>query len=291
MRQIAVISGKGGTGKTIISASLAVLSAPCVTADCDVDAANMHLMLRHSVLETYEFRAGQMAGLDRKKCIECQKCVSVCRFKAVDKNLEIDPFSCEGCGLCAKICAAGAITMKESIAGEWFVSGTDYGPFVHAKLGIAEDNSGKLVSRVREAARKKAEEAGLDTVIIDGPPGTGCAAMAAITGADFVIIVTEPTVSGLHDLKRAAEVVRHFKIKAGVIVNKYDLNSGKSGEIELFCAKEKLSLLGKIAFSECVPAAVNKGVPPLLECGETAAEIRECREALLREAKITVGKN
>ncbi|HDQ25764.1 MAG TPA: (4Fe-4S)-binding protein [bacterium] len=264
MKQIAVISGKGGTGKTMISASFAAIAGKCVIADCDVDAANMHLMLHPEIKETHVFKSGQKGVIDKDKCIECGKCITACRFDAIGRDYIVDVLSCDGCVLCSRICPAGAIEMKESTAGEWFLSDTKYGPFAHARLGIAEDNSGKLVAKVRQAAEVMAGKTSGAVTIIDGPPGTGCPVMASITGVDFAVIVTEPTVSGIHDLKRAADVVAHFRIKTGVIVNKYDINEEKSAEIAEYCKKENVFLLGKVPFSRMVVDAVNAGIPPVL---------------------------
>jgi MinD superfamily P-loop ATPase len=252
----------------MIAASFAALSGKCVIADCDVDAANMHLLLDPLEKEKHEFKAGLKAYIDRKECIECGKCGNACRFNAISAGYVVDEMSCEGCGLCAKICPAGAVSMKQSLAAHWFVSETKYGGFVHARLGIAEDNSGKLVTKVRETALKKAGEGSADIVIVDGPPGTGCPVMAAITGMDFIVIVTEPTVSGVHDLKRVLEVAEHFKVRAGVIVNKYDINEEKTRAIEAFCRENKVLFLGKVPFSRCVVEAVNAGIPPVLKCDD-----------------------
>ncbi|MBN2755359.1 MAG: ATP-binding protein [Candidatus Goldbacteria bacterium] len=268
MKQIVVISGKGGTGKTIFSSSFAVLAKNSVAADCDVDAANMHLLLHPQIEERHEFMAGQKAVLDKEQCIKCGKCVEACRFEAISDGYIIDAAACEGCGLCQRICPVKAIKMKPSTAGEWFVSKTKYGPFIHARLGIAEDNSGKLVSKVREAAKKKAEDINASYIIVDGPPGTGCPVMAAITGVDLAVVVTEPTVSGVHDLKRVAEVLGHFKIKAGIVVNKSDINTEKTSEIKEFALKSGMIFFGELSFSKEVSDAVINCKPPVEYCGE-----------------------
>ncbi|MBN2453690.1 MAG: ATP-binding protein [Candidatus Omnitrophica bacterium] len=259
MKQIVVISGKGGTGKSVLTASFAALAKNKVMADCDVDAADLHLLLHPSVKERHEFKSGKTAKLDKKLCNRCGKCAVICRFDAIHDDLSIDPVSCEGCGLCSLICPVGAITMKENIAGEWFVSDTKYGPFVHAKLGIAEENSGKLVAKVRQVSKEIAEKKGLNFVIIDGPPGIGCPVIASIAGVDRALIVTEPTLSGLHDAKRVAEVCAHFKVPARLVINKYDLNEDISGEIGLYCADNNIELVGKIPFDRSVVEALVRG--------------------------------
>lgn len=272
MKQIVVISGKGGTGKTIFSSSFAALAKNSVAADCDVDAANMHLLLHPQIEERHEFIAGQKAVLDKEQCIKCSKCIEVCRFEAISEDYIIDASACEGCGFCQRICPVKAITMKASMAGDWFVSKTKYGHFIHAKLSIAEDNSGKLVSKVREAAKKKGEEINASYIIVDGPPGTGCPVMAAITGADLAVVVTEPTVSGVHDLKRVVEVLEHFKIKAGIVVNKSDINTEKTSEIKEFALKSGLIFFGELPFSKEVSDAVINCKTPVEYCGENITD-------------------
>ncbi|NWF52770.1 MAG: 4Fe-4S binding protein, partial [Nitrospirae bacterium] len=209
MKQIVVISGKGGTGKTILTASFASLAKNKVMADCDVDAADLHLLLQPEIKERHEFRSGVTATIDKELCQGCGECISVCRFNAISEDFTVDPISCEGCTICSYVCPAGAIKLEENISGEWFVSETKYGPFVHAKLGIAEENSGKLVSVVRQKAKEIAEKENLDYVIIDGPPGIGCPVIASLANVDLAMIVTEPTLSGIHDMERVAQVSKH----------------------------------------------------------------------------------
>ena len=272
MKQLVIISGKGGTGKTIITASFVALAAAqeggSVAADCDVDAADLHLLLRPRAREKHEFRSGKTARLEESACTSCGKCIELCRFSAIrgmGDTVEINPIACEGCGLCSRICPAGAITMEENSSGEWFISDTEYGPLVHARLGIAEENSGKLVTLVRSQARRIAEETGAGLVITDGPPGIGCPVISAITGADSVLIVTEPTLSGLHDLRRVVELAVHFRIRPIVCVNKYDINKEITEEIGDYCAGEGLALAGRIPFDRAVPEALVRGEPVLRE--------------------------
>ena len=268
MKQIVVISGKGGTGKTIVTGSLAALAKNKIMVDCDVDAADLHLLLHPTVKERHEFRSGQSAVIDSKLCKKCGKCALVCRFGAIKIDFTIEPFSCEGCALCSHICPHGAIHMEENLAGEWFVSDTQRGPFVHAKLGIAEENSGKLVAKIRQIAKELAEKQNLNYVIIDGPPGIGCPVIASLSGVDCALIVTEPTLSGLHDAQRVMELAKHFNISVKLVVNKYDLNLAMTQSIEEFCRKQDVPVIGKIVFDKTVVKA--------LVAGKTIVEYVEC---------------
>jgi MinD superfamily P-loop ATPase len=261
MKQIVIISGKGGTGKTVLTASLASLAKDKVMVDCDVDAADLHLLLNPSVKERFEFRSGQTARLDIDKCSECGECIDRCRFDAIGKDFVIDPVSCEGCGLCSRICPCGAIAMEENISGEWFISDTPYGSFVHARLGIAEDNSGKLVSVVRQAAKDIAKREKKSYILIDGPPGIGCPVIAAITDTDLAVVVTEPTLSGIHDMLRIIDTTGHFQIPVRVVINKFDLNPENSEKIAEICASKKIEIMGRIPFSAEVPRSLVKAVP------------------------------
>lgn len=260
MKQIVVISGKGGTGKSIIAGSFASLAKNKVMADCDVDAADLHLLLHPAVKETHEFSGGKTALIDRSRCTQCKKCQEICRFEAID-NYVVDPISCEGCGVCFHICPEKTIKMVDNLSGKWFISETKYGPFVHAKLGIAEENSGKLVTLVRQNARLIAEKEKRDLIIIDGPPGIGCPVIASLSGVDIALIVTEPTLSGIHDLERIVGVAYHFGIKGAVCINKYDLNLIVSQRIEEYCCHNNIELIGKISFNISVTEALVRGLP------------------------------
>jgi MinD superfamily P-loop ATPase len=269
MKQLTVISGKGGTGKTVITASFAALAEKKVMADCDVDAADLHLLLHPQITETHEFKGGRKAILNEELCTNCGKCTEVCRFDAIfekekhnsEKEIQtaIDPISCEGCGVCALICPVEAIQMEENLSGEWYISNTKYGPMVHAKLGIAEENSGKLVTVVRQNARLVAEKNDLDLVIVDGPPGIGCPVIASITGVDLVMAVTEPTLSAISDLERVASLVHHFKIELVVLINKYDINLENTEKITKFCQRENIEIMGKIPFDNIFTKAMVEG--------------------------------
>jgi MinD superfamily P-loop ATPase len=228
--------------------------------DCDVDAADLHLLLHPIIKEKQEFTGGKTANINLKLCIECGKCIEVCRFEAINDDFEVDPIVCEGCVLCSHICPVEAIAMENNISGNWFISDTKYGPLVHAKLNIAEENSGKLVAKVRQIAKEIAEQNKMDYVIIDGPPGIGCPVIASLTGVNTAVIVTEPTLSGIHDMKRVLEVASHFKIDTKVVVNKYDLNESKTESIKSICREENVDLVGLIPFLRQVSESIVKGV-------------------------------
>jgi MinD superfamily P-loop ATPase len=265
VKELAVVSGKGGTGKTSLVASFAALSRNVVLADCDVDAADLALVLAPQVVRREPFAGGKRARIRPGHCTACGKCEELCRFDAisfdgpgngiVEKTFRVDPVTCEGCGVCAWFCAEGAIEFGPVVNGEWFISETRCGPMVHARLGIAEENSGKLVSTVRAGAKRIAEERGLDLVLIDGSPGIGCPVIASVTGATLVLAVTEPTLSGLHDLERVAELTRHFGIPTLVSVNKWDLNPELCERIEARAREEGLGLAGRIRYDRAVTEA------------------------------------
>ena len=248
VKELVVLSGKGGTGKTSIVASLAALAEDKVIADCDVDAADLHLVLRPQIRSEEEFSGGNMAVLNKDVCTLCGECVNLCRFNAISPDIDIDQLSCEGCGVCAYFCPIKAIEMKQKIAGKWFISDTEFGPLVHARLGIAEDNSGKLVTKIKIEAEKIAMMNSSQLVLIDGSPGIGCPVIASITGANLILIVTEPSVSGLHDMRRVAELAFHFKTDTIVCINKYDINNQKSSEIESFCKDNNIDIVAKIPY-------------------------------------------
>jgi len=261
VKQITIISGKGGTGKTVMAAAFAALVKNAVLADCDVDAADLHLLLKPDVKEKHDFTSGVTAQIDKASCTECGMCLNVCRFDAIGDDYAIDPISCEGCAVCSHVCNVGAISMEENRSGEWYVSDTKYGPMVHAKLGVAEENSGKLVTRVRQAASEIAQRDHRDYVLVDGPPGIGCPVIASLSGVNLALIVTEPTLSGIHDLERVVGVAVHFSIPTCVIINKYDINIKNSDAIESLCKKRKIEMLARLPFSEDVVRSVVKGVP------------------------------
>ncbi|NLD37213.1 MAG: 4Fe-4S binding protein [Desulfatiglans sp.] len=248
MKELVIISGKGGTGKTSMVSAIASLAENKVLCDADVDAADMHLIMAPEVKKSESFKAGCEAKIDKAKCIECGLCRELCRYDAISSDFIIDPVDCEGCGVCHYFCPEKAITFEQKTCGEWFISDTRHGPMVHARLGIAEENSGKLVTLVRKESKRIAEERGLDLIITDGAPGVGCPVIASIGGASAVLIVTEPTVSGVHDMKRVAELASFFRIPAMVCVNKYDLNKEKTEEIKVFAEAHDINYVGQIPF-------------------------------------------
>jgi MinD superfamily P-loop ATPase len=272
LKQIAVISGKGGTGKTVLTASFAALAKKACFVDCDVDAADLHLLLNPEVKETHAFKSGKTASIDKEICTNCGECIDVCRFSAITDDFDVDPISCEGCGICSFICPSKAITMVENLSGEWYVSNTRYGPFVHAKLGIAEENSGKLVMKIRQAAQEVGETKRLDYIIIDGPPGIGCPVIASLSGVDLALIVTEPTMAGIHDMERIADVADHFSIPTKVVVNKYDINLDNSKAIEDICRKRNIDVLAHLPFSEKFVQSMVQGIPMPEFCSDGIAE-------------------
>jgi MinD superfamily P-loop ATPase len=255
MKEIVIISGKGGTGKTSISASFACLGGEdVIVADCDVDAADMHLLLEPDFQISEDFYSGEIAIIDQEKCTQCGSCYDACRFNAIffeDNQYLIDPLECEGCGYCARICPSNAITNEIQKSGQWYVSGINTGSkMVHARLGIGADNSGKLVARVKNEARRIAKDRNKDLIIIDGPPGIGCPVISSLSGADFAVLVTEPTVSGLSDLERVYRLVEKFKIRAGCIINKSDLNTAISFKIEEFLKAEVITHIASMPYDE-----------------------------------------
>ena len=259
LKQITVLSGKGGTGKTTITASFAILAHGIVIADCDVDAPDLHMLLHPHTMKTQEFKGSKLAVIDRTKCTECGLCQNSCRFDAINESLQIDPFSCEGCGVCIIVCPEEAISLQERASGYAFISKTKYGTMSHARLNPGEANSGKLVTLVRHNARQIAEEENRDLILIDGPPGIGCPVIASVTGVDAGLIVTEPTMSGIHDLNRALQLLNHFNILPLVCINKYDINRSNTEKIVKFCEVDKLEVAGKIPFDPIVTEAMVAG--------------------------------
>ena len=260
MKEVVVLSGKGGTGKTSIVGSFAALAKSKVLIDCDVDAADLHLLLQPARRERHEFWSGQTAFIAEDRCTQCGLCQELCRFKAI-KDFRVDPISCEGCGFCSRICPTEAITMKENLAGHWFISDSRYGPLVHAQLSVAQENSGKLVATVRQQAKIVAERQGLDYIISDGPPGIGCPVISSLTGANLALLVTEPTLSGIHDLERVLGVCRHFGVPALVCINKYDINEDNARHIESYCRGQGIEIAVKVPFDNAVTEAIVRGLP------------------------------
>jgi MinD superfamily P-loop ATPase len=275
MKEIVVLSGKGGTGKTSIVGSLAALAKSKVLADCDVDAADLHLLLQPAILEKHDFRGGQTAVIDMDKCVQCGLCQEVCRFHAIT-DFQVSPISCEGCGFCARVCPSGAITMQENIAGQCFTSDTRYGTLVHARLGIAQENSGKLVALVRQKAKALAEKQDAAYIVSDGPPGIGCPVISSLSGASLALLVTEPTLAAIHDLERILEVCRHFDVPTLVCINKYDINEENTRRIENYCLTSKTDVISRITYDNVFTDAMVHGQPVVeFSDGQASQQIKQ----------------
>lgn len=259
MKELVIISGKGGTGKTSLIAGFASLAGNKVLCDADVDAADLHLILHPDLRERHDFQGGNTAIINPDRCTECGLCRDLCRWNAIGGGLEVDPLECEGCGVCVYFCPEKAIDFPINTCGEWFRSDTRFGPMIHARLGIAEENSGKLVSLVRQEAKKLAENSNLNLILTDGPPGVGCPVIASIGGATAVLIVAEPTVSGKHDLERVAQLAGQFKISAMVCVNKFDLNPDQAQAIKEYAIEKGLEMVGRIPFDPVFTKAIVQG--------------------------------
>ena len=278
MNELVVISGKGGTGKTSLTAAFASLADKHLLCDTDVDAADLHLLLDPRIAEAHDFIGGSKAAIIAEDCSGCGLCAELCRFAAISDEFVVDTIDCEGCGVCRAFCPVEAIDFQPRKCGEWFVSSTRLGPLVHARLGIGEENSGKLVSLIRKEAQIRAEQSRLELIITDGPPGIGCPVIASITGASAVLIVVEPTVSGLHDMQRVAELARHFKIPAMVCINKYDLNEEMSSDIDNESQRLGIQTVGRIPFEPAFTRAMVEGkniieYDPLSQVAETVNSI------------------
>jgi len=275
VRELVIISGKGGTGKTSLTAAFASLAENAVFCDADVDAADLHLLMKPEIRKRSDFKGGGIAEINPELCDECGRCIELCRFGAVKKDYRVDAIECEGCGVCVDLCPSQAIDFPIQKCGEWFVSDTRFGPMVHARLGIAEENSGKLVSLIRKETKNLAEEKGHDLIITDGPPGIGCPVIASISGATALVIVVEPTVSGIHDMERVADLAAHFNIPGMICVNKYDLNIEMTEKIEEIAAARNMTVLGRISFDPVFTKSMVDGVN-IFEYGNQS----ETREAV-----------
>lgn len=263
MKQLTVVSGKGGTGKTTVLASFAALAQNAVAADCDVDAANLHLLLQPSVLQDHEFWGAKVAVRDETKCKKSGVCEAECRFDAITVDA-VDTLACEGCGLCVLACPNRALGLERIVNGHAYVSKTRYGPFVHAKLLPAAESSGRLVTRVRQLAEDVALRDGRGLVLIDGPPGIGCTATAALADVDVALVVTEPTLSGMHDMERVVQLASHFHLPVALIINKADINDQNTGQIRAFCDANGIPVLAELPFDDIVTRAM-AAQSPLVE--------------------------
>lgn len=287
MKEIVVLSGKGGTGKTSLMAAFAAMLPAAVFVDCDVDAANLHLLLSPVVKEQHEFTGPGQARIDPSVCEGCGQCSEQCRFGAIeiDGKAKVNLLRCEGCGVCMRHCATGAITVVPQFSGNWYISTTEFGPMFHARLKPGAENSGKLVSILRNSARAAARQRGLRWVLMDGPPGTGCPAISALTGSDYALLVTEPSLSGFEDLKRVAALADHFNIPAGIIVNKADINRTIAGQIESYAVSTGRDCLGMIDFDRAFTQAQLAGAPVLAAAG---TKLRRTLERTWRAVEAAV---
>jgi MinD superfamily P-loop ATPase len=296
MKELVVISGKGGTGKTSIVAAFASLAKNAVFADCDVDAADLHLVLEPKVKQTTDFSGGKQASIITDKCIGCGKCKDLCKFEAINlngpandivaKTFTVDHVSCEGCKVCVEFCPVDAVELSDSINGQWFISDTRFGPMVHAKLGIAEENSGKLVSLIRKETKRIAQEQKKDLVIVDGSPGIGCPVIASITGTDLVLIITEPTLSGKHDLERVGQLAAGFNVPVLVAINKYDLNREMADQIETEANQQNMKIVGRIRYDKAFTKA------QIMKCSVveyTSSAVSEDIKSLWRNITYALG--
>ena len=286
IKQLAIVSGKGGTGKTTLTAAFASLAKNKVMVDCDVDAADLHLLLQPKVLSQEKYFGGRSPRVDFDKCNQVGLCTKMCRFKAIDNGV-VNLLSCEGCGFCAYVCPEEAITMEEAFSGDWFVSETPFGPFVHARLEIGGESSGKLVTVVRKKAMEVAKEKNLDLILIDGPPGIGCPVTASLTGVNLVLVVTEPTLSGIHDLERILKLSGHFKIPSMVCINKFDINLDNTDKIVSYCEKNGSQILGKIPYEpKVVEALVNRKTLMDYPCHEVQGIVQQMWEAVASRLQL-----
>ena len=278
-KELVIISGKGGTGKTTLTSSLAYLMKDKIIVDADADAANMYILMKPKVKYSEKFKGNPKAYIDPDKCNGCDICRKLCRFDAIDITDDgvyvVDEIKCDSCRLCEIACPKKAITMKDVFSGEWYESETEYGLFVHAKLYPGAENSGNLVTMVKHRAHILSEEKGIEYILVDGSPGIGCPVISTISGANFVIVVAEPTPAGLHDLERVKKLCDSFKVRSGVVVNKYDLNEEKTKQIEEFAKKEGMELLGRIPFDKCVPDAIVNLEIPYVACDRIKGAIEQ----------------
>lgn len=261
MKELTIISGKGGTGKTSVTASLASLAENRVVVDADVDAANLFLTLSHEVEESYFFKGGKLARIDQERCTQCGECLERCQFNAVSEDFVIDPIACEGCGVCVHFCPEQAILFEQQTCGEHFLSRTANGPMIHARLGIAQENSGLLVSLLRKQAREIASRDHIPLIITDGPPGIGCPVIASVTNTNAVLIVTEPTMSGIHDMERVKQLADQMNVPALLCINKSDLNQEKTDEIKESAAEKGIRFVGEIPFDRDVIDSMKQKTP------------------------------
>ena len=288
MKELVILSGKGGTGKTSLIAGFASLAKNKVLCDADVDAADLHLIMDPKIGQRHEFQSGSTAIINSDKCTNCGLCRDLCRWNAISEDFEVDSIACEGCGVCVYFCPEEAIDFPQNTCGEWYLSETRFGPMAHARLGIAEENSGKLVTLVRQQGKKLAEENSLDLILTDGPPGVGCPVIASLGGASAVLIVAEPTVSGKHDMSRVAQLATFFKVPAMLCVNKFDLNLEQTQAIENLAKDDNVTVLARIPFDPVFTKSMVQGKTIFEYDGssEAARSVRQVWEQVSKQLEI-----
>jgi MinD superfamily P-loop ATPase len=286
IKEIVVISGKGGTGKTTITASLSDMIPAKIIVDADVDAANLYILMKPDNIQSTEFKGKSVAVIDHDRCISCRRCLELCRFHAICANNEkysVDDLSCEGCTLCRLACPVDAITMRERMVGKWFISTTEWGDFVYARLNPGGENSGSLVAMVKQQARLLAQEKSIGLLLIDGPPGIGCPVISAISGANLAIIVTEPTFSGISDLERVYLLTVHFKIKSGIVINRYDINLENTQKIEDFACRNQIPVYARIPHLDCIRKSITHRVIASRHCTELTKPLEKLCKKIKEE--------
>ncbi|MEN8223168.1 MAG: ATP-binding protein [Acidobacteriota bacterium] len=288
-KEIVVLSGKGGTGKTTIASSLTVLFSNKIIADADVDAANMYILMKPDNIKGGDFMGKPVARIDSDLCINCGICSNLCRFDAIDVidgGHNVNQLSCDGCTLCSLACPEKAIHMEPETVGKWFSSNTEYGNFIYARLDPGAENSGNLVTMVKHQAKLLAESEKMEYILIDGPPGIGCPVTSALSGANYAIIVTEPSISGISDLKRIIKLSDHFKVKSGIVINKYDVNLDNTKKIEKFAKKNNIDILGKVPHSFCIINNISEKKIPVSNCNELKEPLTEIHKKILNYFKL-----
>lgn len=278
IKEIVILSGKGGTGKTTVAASLAELIHDKIIVDADVDAANMYLLMEPENIKETEFKGKSIANINTSICTSCNLCKELCRFNAIEVingDYVVEDISCDGCRLCQTACPVDAIEMVEQIVGKWIIADTRFGDFIYARLNPGGENSGNLVAMVKYQSKLIAEEKNISTILIDGPPGIGCPVIASLSGSDYVIVVTEPSFSGINDLKRVLELTKHFRIKTGIVVNKFDINIENTEKIEKFAQENRVEVLAKIPHSFCIIEEISKKSIPSTNCEELKKPVIE----------------